>query len=365
MNAPCPRPAILRVAPYQQGKSDLEGFVQPIKLSSNESHLGPSPKAIEAYRALSDKLFRYPEGGQRELRMAISEAFSLNADKIVCGNGSDELIQLLIRAYVEPGDEVITSEFSFAMCTTHALAQGANVVVAPEQPALRVDVDAILARVTSRTRLVTIATPNNPCGTYLPGPELLRLHAGLPSNVLLLVDGAYGDYVTADDYDHGFGLVDRNDNVVVTRTFSKLYGLAGLRIGWLYGPPTVIDSIQRIRTPFNANAAALAAATAAVRDVDHANKVREHNRLWLDRMSHGLTELGLKVVPSSANFVLVLFPGKKHDALGAQRYLGSRGIIPRPVGAGGPENALRITIGLEHENLAVLAALREFMATRP
>jgi histidinol-phosphate aminotransferase len=361
MSAPRPRPAILRIAPYRQGKSSLEGIAQPIKLSSNESPLGPSPTAIEAYRALSDTLFRYPEGNQRELRNAIAKVFSLDADKIVCGNGSDELIQLVIRAYVEPGDEVIASEFSFAMCTTHALAQGAKVVIAPEQPAMRIDVDAILARLTARTRLVAIATPNNPCGTYLPFAELERLHAALPDDVLLLVDGAYGDYVTATDYSSGFDLVERNDNVVVTRTFSKLYGLAGLRIGWIYAPPGVVDALQRIRTPFNANAAALAAATEAVLDTAHAAKVREHNARWLDIFTSELSDMGLAVVPSVANFVLVRFPATPYDAAAADAYLKAHGIIARPVAAGGPENHLRITIGLGHENRTLLSTLREFI----
>jgi len=360
MNAPQPRPGVLLTAPYVAGVSAIEGVDKPIKLSSNESPLGPSPLAIAAYHAVATHLFRYPDGNQSELRMAIAEAFGLEPQRLVFGNGSDEVIQLLMRAYVGPGDDVVLSQYSFAMCRTHALTQGARIIVAAE-PDCRIDVDRILAAVTPATSLVALASPNNPCGTYLPRVELARLHTALRPDVLLLIDAAYADYVVAKDYDCGFALARDAGNVVVTRTFSKLYGLAALRIGWGYGPAPVIDAMQRIRTPFNTNAAALAAAAAAVRDLHHAEQVRSHNLRWLERLHADFTAMGLTVTPSSANFVLLHFHAAPHDAVGAKKFLIARGIIPRALGEGAPPNTLRITIGLDYENAALLAALGEFL----
>ena len=359
-----PRPGILRIpAPYAQGKSEVPGTKEPVKLSSNESEFGPSPRAIEAYRAEASRLHRYPDGGQRALRAALSATHGIDARNIVCGNGSDELILLLTRAYVGPGDEVLISECGFEMCRIHALAQGADVVVAPEQN-YRVDVDAILSRVSDKTRLIPIANPNNPTGTYLPAAELARLHDGLPDHVLLIIDSAYAEYVTAEDYDSGVALVNSAANVVMTRTFSKIYGLSGLRIGWAYCPSDVIDTLQRIRTPFNTNRPALAAAVAALEDEDHVAKVRIHNADWIARMSDELNGIGIRVIPSVANFILMIFPDDPdRDANAAANHLQSYGIIPRPVNAGGPANCLRVTIGLDHHNEAVIDALREFMAS--
>jgi len=356
-----PRPGILKIpAAYAQGQSELDGVREPVKLSANESEFGPSPRAVEAYRAESARLHRYPDGSQAALREALGEAYGIDAAQIVCGNGSDELILLLTRAYVGPGDEVLISECGFEMCRIHALAQGAEVVVAPEKDHV-VDVDAILARVSDKTRLIPIANPNNPTGTYLPGSELQRLHAGLPDHTLLLIDSAYAEYVTAEDYDSGIALVGSADNVIMTRTFSKIYGLSGLRIGWAYCPGDVIDILQRIRTPFNTNRAALAAALAALQDEDYTARVRAHNAAWITRMSEELNSIGIQVVPSVANFILMIFPDPGRSADAAAKYLQSQGIIPRPVNAGGPANCLRITIGLDEHNEAVLKALSEFM----
>lgn len=357
-----PRSGILKIpAAYAQGQSELDGVPKPVKLSSNESEFGPSPKAIEAYRAESTRLHRYPDGAQSVLREALAEAYDIDPKQVICGNGSDELILLLTRAYAGPGDEVLISECGFEMCRIHALAQGADVVVAPEKDYV-IDVDAILARVSEKTRLVPIANPNNPTGTFLPGSELQRLHDGLPEHTLLLIDSAYAEYVTAGEYESGIAMVGSADNVVMTRTFSKIYGLSGLRIGWAYCPVEVIDILQRIRTPFNTNRAALAAALAALQDKEYTAKVRSHNASWIARMSAELNSIGVKVVPSVANFILMIFPdGPGHDADAAAKYLQSQGIIPRPVNAGGPTNCLRITIGLDEHNEAVLKALREFM----
>ena len=360
MSKPQPRPGVLRTSPYVPGARDIEGASRVIKLSSNESPLGPSPKAIAAYHALAPELFRYPDASQIELREALAQAYSVESDRVMCGNGSDEVLSLLIRAYSGPGDEIVLSQYSFAMCVTHAHVQGVDISIAPE-PDHRISAEELLKRVSPRTRMVVIASPNNPCGTYLPATELARLHRALSPDTLLVVDAAYSEYVEAADYDSGLAIARKADNVVVTHTFSKLYGLAGLRIGWGYGPREVIDTLDRIRTPFNTNAAALAAATAAVQDRDHANRVRQHAARWREQLSRECCRLGLSVVPSSTNFILILFPGGSRDAKSAAAFLNQRHIIPRPVGAGGPENALRITIGLDSDNEAVIAALREFM----
>ena len=298
--------SIQMLAPYKQGKSQVLGHDNPIKLSSNESPLGPSPLALQAYREAGNQLHRYPDGAQSDLREAIGDVFSLNPDRIVCGNGSEELQLLLVRAFLSQGDEVIFSEHSFVMGKIHALAQGASVVTAPE-PEHRASVDEILSRITSATRMIMIASPNNPVGDYIRRDELKRLIEGTPSDVIILYDGAYADYITAADYDTGLTLTDDYPNVVVTRTFSKLYGLAGLRIGWMYAHGSIIDPIQRIRTPFNANIAAMAAAEAAVRDVEYAAKIREHNNRWLKRVRKELTDMGLHVFPTVANFYLIQF----------------------------------------------------------
>jgi len=358
--SPRPKPGVLRTSPYVPGARDIEGSSRVVKLSANESPLGPGARALAAYYALAPVLFRYPDASQSGLRRAIGDVYGVEPERVVCGNGSDEVLSLLIRAYSGAGDEVIVSQYAFAMCFTHVHTQGAELVVSPE-PEYRISVEQILARVTARTRLVIVANPNNPCGTYLPALELARLHSSLPPDVLLIVDAAYSEYVTAPDYDSGIALARGAENLVVTHTFSKLYGLAGLRIGWGYGPPQVMEVLNRIRTPFNANAAALAVAEAALSDREHSARVRDHTQRWRTRMIEEFNGLGLTVLPSVTNFILIMLSSGPKNAAAAEAHLHSKGIIPRPLGAGGPRNALRITIGLESDNLAVIAALREFM----
>ena len=273
-------------------------------------------------------------------------------------------MQLLIRAYVRPGDEVVFSRYSFAMAMVHATAQGATLVFA-EEPQLRPDTDALLAAVTPRTRMVFLASPNNPVGQYLPAQELWRLYRGLPPHVLLVVDAAYADYVQAEDFEAGAALVDAGANAVMTRTFSKLYGLAGLRIGWAYAPACVIDAVQRIRTPFNASSDAMAAAAAAVRDVEYCRFVRDYNAAELRKIAAAVAARleGVEFIPSVTNFYLLRFTGSRHTAAGAAAALEGAGIIPRPVGSGGPERCLRITVGLAPENDAVLDVLARYVTT--
>lgn len=356
-----PRPGILEIQPYVGGKAEVAGVARAIKLSANESPLGPSPKAIAAFEAAAPHLHRYPDGDARALRQAIGARFDLDPARVVCGAGSDELIQLLMRAYAGPGDEVLHSAHGFLMYRLSALGVGAIPVASPE-PALTTDVDAMLARITSRTRLVFVANPNNPTGSYLDADELARLHAGLPDDVLLVIDAAYAEYVRRNDYSAGIELVDRTDNVVMTRTFSKLLGLAALRLGWAYAKPEVVDVLHRIRGPFNVSTPAQVAGIAALEDLDHQERSRVHNDRWLPWLGGELADFGLKVHPSIANFVLVSFPdGGGRTAAAASAWLERHGILARPMAAYGLPGCLRLSVGLEAENHAAVEALREFM----
>lgn len=359
---PEPNPQLAPLTPFKQGRGTIPGVVAPIKLSANESHLGPSPAAVEAYRQAANSLAIYPDGSQYALRTAIAETFGLLAEQIVCGNGSDELLQLLIRAYLRPDDEIVFSRYSFEMAMVHARAQGAKLVIA-EEPQLRPDAEQILAAVTPRTRMVLLASPNNPVGQYMPAEELWSLHRRLRSDIVLVIDSAYADYVMADDYEAGAALVAAGANAVMTRTFSKLYGLAATRIGWCYAPPNIVDAIQRIRTPFNASTGSMAAAAAAVRDTAHRDFVREYNRRELEAIAARVAAQlpGVEFVRTAANFYLLRFCDGVHTPDGASAALESQGIIARPVSAGGPERCLRITVGLTQENDAVMRVLADYV----
>ena len=360
--APVPGPGILDIAPYVGGESKAEDVARPIRLASNESALGPSPKAVAAYKALAGEIHRYPDGGAERLRAALGRHHGLDPARIVCGAGSDELIALLQRAYAGPGTEVLYSRHGFLMYPIGALAVGATPIAEPER-ALTADVDAILARVTERTRIVFIANPNNPTGTYLSADELARLHAGLPPQVVLAIDAAYAEFVNRNDYEPGIALVNRASNVVMLRTFSKIYALAGLRLGWAYCPPAVADVLNRIRGPFNVSAPALAAGVAAVEDVAALARARAHNDKWLPWLSERLQAIGLELTPSVGNFVLARFPDEpQHNADAAFAFLQSRGILTRQMGGYGLPKCLRITIGTGEEMEAVAAALAAFMA---
>jgi histidinol-phosphate aminotransferase len=363
MVAPVPRPGILDIAPYVGGEAHAPGVDKLIRLASNEGALGPSPKAVEAYAAHAAELHRYPEGGSTALREELGRRFGLDPDRIVCGSGSDELIALLVRAYAGPGDEVLYSRHGFLMYPIAAKSAGAVPVTAPEKD-LRTDVDAMLAAVTGRTRIVFIANPNNPTGSYIGADEVRRLHAGLPEHVLLVVDAAYAEYVDAPDYSSGAELVDEFPNVVMARTFSKIYALGGMRLGWVYAPAGVADVLNRVRGPFNVNAAAQAAGLAALVDTDFVERSRRHNEVWRAWFAEQLSGLGLKVYPSVANFVLVSFANAgdhNSPAEAARQFLKERGILVRQMGAYGLGDCLRITIGTEEEMRAVADALARFL----
>jgi histidinol-phosphate aminotransferase len=357
-----PRPGILDISPYVGGEAKVAGVDRPIRLASNESALGPSSKAIAVYRTLAGEIHRYPDGNAQELREALGQHHGVDPARIVCGAGSDELITLLLRCYAGPGDEVLYSRHGFLMYPINAMAAGATPIAAPERE-LTTDVDAVLARVTDRTRIVIIANPNNPTGTYLGIQDIARLHAGLPASVLLAIDAAYAEFVNRNDYEPGIALVNRAENVVMLRTFSKIYALGGLRLGWAYCPPAIADALNRVRSPFNVSAAAQAAGVAAVEDVEAFNRARAHNDRWLPWFSERLAALGLGLTPSVANFVLARFPddpGRSADA--AFAFLQSRGILTRKMAGYGLPQHLRITIGTGPEMETVAAALCEFMA---
>ncbi len=358
---PQPRPGVLDIAPYVPGKSKAPGVAKVYKLSSNESPLGPSPKAVAAYQAAAARLEDYPDGAVTELRAAIGRAFGLDPARILCGAGSDDLLNLLAHAYLRDGDEGIYSAHGFLMYPIYIRGHGAKPIAVAEKN-YTADVDAILAAVTKRTRIVFIANPNNPTGTYVPFDEIKRLHQKLPGNVILVLDAAYADYVQRNDYEAGIELVATSENVVMTRTFSKIHGLAGVRLGWMYGPAAIVDALDRVRNPFNVNTPAMQAGIAAIGDTAHVEISVAHNNRWLAWLTAEIGKLGLEVTPSVANFVLIHFPDTKdRTAADADAFLTKRGLILRRVSGYGLPNALRLTVGTEEANHLVVQALAEFL----
>jgi histidinol-phosphate aminotransferase len=363
MQRPQPRPGVLEIDPYVPGKSTAPGVSRVFKLSSNETPLGPSPAAIAAFRAVADRLADYPDGAASALREAIGGVFGLDPGRIVCGAGSDDLLNLLADAYLRDGDEAIHSTHGFLVFPIATLGSGAKPVVAAEKN-YTADVDTMLAALSERTKIVFLANPNNPTGTYLAFDEIKRLHRALPPHVLLVLDAAYAEYVRRNDYESGIELVATSDNVVMCRTFSKIYGLAALRLGWLYGPAPVVDAINRIRGPFNVNAAAMAAGIAAIQDGAHVEAARAHNEKWLAWLSEEIRKLGLEVTPSVANFVLIHFPETPgRTAAEADAFLSRRGLILRRVSAYHLPHALRMTVGSEEANRLVVEALAAFIGS--
>lgn len=359
MEAPTPRNRILDISPYTPGLSKAKNAhtQRIIKLSSNETPFGPSPKALDAYKNMASELHRYPHA--TGLNEAIGAIHNLDPTRIVCGAGSDELISLLCLAYAGPGDDVLYSQYGFLMYPISSKAVGANPIAVPEQN-LKTDVNALLSHVTPKTKIIFIANPNNPTGSYLTIEELNLLRQKLPSHILLVLDGAYSEYTSVPDYIDGLALVDESPNIVVTRTFSKIYGLANLRVGWCYCPKAIADILNRVRGPFNVSGPGIAAAIAAIKDQDFTAKAKAHNDVWLPWMSKALTALGLTVYPSVANFVLAKFPTGQYSAEHAHTFLMEHGIIARPVANYGLADCIRFTIGLEDDNKAVIETLTKF-----
>jgi histidinol-phosphate aminotransferase len=360
---PSPRPELLEIQRYVPGRSSVPGVAEIHKLSSNESPLGASPRAIAAYRGEAERLALYPDGGSRALRSAIAAKYDLDPERILVGNGSDELLTLLAHVYLRPGDEGLYSEFGFATYPIAIRGAGGTPVIAREI-ALTASVDNLLEKVSPRTRIVFLANPNNPTGTYLPFSEVERLHRGLPKTVLLVLDAAYAEYISAADYDCGLALAEANENVVMTRTFSKIHGLAYLRLGWALAPREVVDIVNVVRGAFNVNGPATAAGVAALADDDHVREAVAHNARWLPWLTAEIRALGLEVPPSVGNFVLVLFPPTgPRSAAEADDYLSARGFLLRGLGGYGLARGLRLTVGTEEANLGVVSALAAFMKT--
>ncbi|WP_018149188.1 histidinol-phosphate transaminase [Henriciella marina] len=354
MSGPTPLSNILAITPYKGGQKLDHGW----KLSSNENPLGCSDKAVEALTNAARHLELYPDGSAFALRQAIGEKYDIDPDRIVCGAGSDEIFQLLGRAYLQPGDEVLQSAHGFLVYSLVAQQSGAKLVSAPEKD-LHTDVDAMLERVTDKTKIVFLANPNNPTGSYIPYDEVKRLHAGLKEDVLLVLDGAYAEYVKQDDYNEGMEMAREYPNVLMTRTFSKIHGLAGLRLGWAYGPESVIDAVHRVRGPFNVTSVAQAACLAALGDDAFVAKSVAHNNGELARMRPALETMGFEVVPSVANFLLIDF-GSEKRAEAADVYLRSQGIVIRDMKAYGLPNFMRLSIGTTEANDDVLKAFDAF-----
>ncbi|WP_442754532.1 pyridoxal phosphate-dependent aminotransferase [Methylocystis sp. JAN1] len=361
MTRPVPRPGVMAIEAYKPGKSAAPGAGRSYKLSANETPLGPSPAAVQALRDMAHEIAIYPEGSSHKLREAIGARHGLDPARIIMGAGSDNILELLALAYIGPGDEGLYSQYGFLEYKIVTLAAGGVPVVAPETN-YTASVDALLDRVTNRTKIVFLANPNNPTGSYLPASEVARLVKSLPPQTLLALDAAYAEYVTNADYEAGVALVNAHENVVMTRTFSKIYGLAGLRLGWGYGPAHIIDALNRIRSPFNVSTAASAAGIAAVHDVAHIEAAIAHNSKWLPWLTREISALGLEVLPSAGNFIAIRFPKTPgRMSVDADRFLTSRGLVLRAIGAYGMGEFLRLTVGPQEANELVVAALVEFM----
>jgi histidinol-phosphate aminotransferase len=353
-----PLPWITEIEPYKGGDATLPGIAKPVKLASNENPFGPSPKALAAYQEAAQKLHVYPEGSAKKLRDAIGAKYGLDPARIVCGAGSDEIFFLLTRAFLQPGDEMLTNEHAFSVYHIAAQQSGATTVWAKDR-GLEADVDSLLSAVTPKTKMLFLANPNNPTGTYLSAAEIKRLHAGLPEHVLFVLDAAYAEFVRKNDYAAGVELAGEAPNVLMTRTFSKIYGLASARLGWGFGPAVVIDAINRVRGPFNVSTPSMIAGIAALEDETFVEKSVAHNLAELERVANALRAMGLEVTPSVANFLLVHF--KPGQAAAADAHLRSRGYIMRGMKGYRLPDALRFSMGLREENDGALAALAEFM----
>ena len=362
---PRPKTSVLDIAPYRTKPSRPTPKVAD--LSANESAFGASQQAIRAYRRAAAALHRYPDGAARGLRQAIAAGHGLEPERIVCGDGSDEILHLVCLAYAGPGDEVVYLEHSFPVYSMAARISGAVPVAVPvSRPDLVCDVDALLAKIGPKTRVLFLTNPGNPSGACLCADDIRRLHAGLPDDVLLVLDAAYAEYVLRDDYDAGDGLARDAANVVMTRTFSKIYGLASLRLGWAYGPVPVIEILNRVRGPYNVSGPAQAAGIAALGDQAFVAHARDHTVLWRARLRDGLTALGFDVPASQGNFLLVPFPGPlsgdgEERAAAAQDFLARRGFLVRPMHAYGLAHCLRFSIGTETENRGLLAAFGDLV----
>jgi histidinol-phosphate aminotransferase len=359
MTGPLPRPEVLTIQPYVAGESDLVGVNRTVKLSSNEGAFGVPPSAQAAIIGAAAESYRYPDGGAVRLRAAIGERWDLDPERIVCGSGSDDLLYQFCQSYGGPGRDIMMSAHGFTIYEIAGIYAGSRVIKVPERN-MTADLDAMLAAVSPATRLIFLANPNNPTGSMIPAAEVARFRAALPPEVLLVLDAAYAEYVTHPAYDAGVRLVDATDNTVMTRTFSKIYGLGGMRIGWCYAPPGIVDVLNRVRGPFNVSVPAQAAAIAALAEPGWVEEGCAHNAKYRPILSSGVEAAGLKVWPSEGNFVLVDL-GKVEVANAADAFLRARGIIVRKVAGYGLPHCLRVTVGTGEEVELVVDAFGQFM----
>lgn len=355
-----PKPGIMAIAAYVGGESKAANAQRIIKLSSNEGAFGPSPRAIDALKNMAADMHRYPDGGCEALRTKLAAIHGIRKDGIVCGNGSDEIITFLVQSYAGAGDEVLYSAHGFLMYGITARAFGATPITAPEKK-LKAHADALLKAVTDKTKIVFLANPNNPTGTLWTNDEVVSFRKALREDILLVLDCAYAEYVTDPSYlDGGLELVERLDNVVVTRTFSKAYGMGGMRLGWGYCPPAIADVLNRVRGPFNVSSAAQVAGLAALEDTDFLRAVVEHNTHIREKSTRALQEMGLNVIPSHGNFLLVGFKTAE-KAEDCRLSLKADGILVRQVGSYGLPDYLRISLGTDEEMALTLASIKAYM----
>ena len=344
-----PKPIKFKVERYIGGLSKFKKIDNPIKLSANESAIGPSPKAIQAFVNDKDQIFKYPESDSDKLRKILSEKFNINPNRILCGSGSDQIFDLTCHLFLQPGDEVIVTEFGFIMHRIYASLHKAKVVFAKEKN-FKASVDEILKKVTNKTKIVFIANPNNPTGTYLSKNEMINLRKRLKKNILMVVDDAYFEFINSDDFASGLDLFKDFANVLITRTFSKVYGLAGLRLGWAYSSKDIIDAMYQIKPPFNVNRAALAAGVEAIKDSEWTKKAIEHNTLWAKKIFSVLSEQNIKTNKPAANFFLMNFDGLKINSNEVFEKLANERLILRKMNQYKMPSSLRLTIGNKDSN---------------
>ena len=344
-----PKPRKIDVERYIGGLSKLKKIDNPIKLSANESALGPSPKALEALQKDKDKVFKYPESDSNSLRNVIGKILNIDEERIICGSGSDQIFDLVCRLFIEPGDEVVVTEFGFIMHRIYASLYQAKVILAKEEK-FKASVDEILKKISNKTKIVFIANPNNPTGTYIPKNSMLDLRKRLRSDILLVVDDAYFEFLNKEDYVSGLALFKNSENVLITRTFSKIYGLAGLRLGWAYSSKKIINAMYQIKPPFNVNRAALAAGIEAIQDNEWTQKAIEYNTLWSKKIFSVLQEYKIKINEPTANFFLMNFDQTKINSDKVFEELSNKRLILREMKQYKIPNALRLTIGDEQAN---------------
>ncbi len=359
---PQPHPSILKISPYVGGDITPSGMIRRIALASNESALGTSPLVSAIIQQMSGQIHLYPNGGARALKEAIAQAYHLKSDQILTGTGSEELLHLIAKAYAGPGSEIIYPQYGFMVYSIATLCVGAEPVIVP-QPHLKTDVDEILKRITPQTKVIFLDNPANPLGCKLSSSELGRLVENVPSHVLLVIDAAYAEYTEGEDYTSGLEWVEDRPNLVVTRTFSKIYGLAGLRVGWAYTSQPIVDVINRIRAPFNVNSIAQRAAIEALEDQEWVRQARDHTSLWRSWLQEQLDRLKLNYIPGSGNFVLIDFSQASKSAAEVYQELGRRGMIVRPTTPYKLPHHLRVTIGKGSEMEEFIEHLQDILAS--